>query len=1120
MKSTFKKVLSILIVVCMMLSALPFTVSAADTSVSTWEGLLSAVASASAGDTITLTADVTATSTLTVSGSVKINGSKTITRSASYADSVFVVNGALTLENVTVNGNRTGTATADLANALIVVNTGAVFTMNSGAVLTTNRANALVSGGGVTVAGGQFIMNSGASIVDMHIHNSNSTGAIKVGPAVYVTSGTFTMNGGNIAYCDGIVGAVSILGGSFNMTGGTISDSIANQSGVGGGGVYNEGTFTMSGGTISNNTSWLKGGGVYNAGTFNLTDGTITGNATALEGSTSADGAGVCTAGTFTMSGGTITNNTAQSSSGGVLVTAGTFNLTGGTITGNTASAYSGGGVFVSGGLFNMTGGSIVNNSANQFGGAIAATAQGGTPVNVTGGRILGNTCGANFGGADIYVTKAGNVASTTLGSGCIVDRLYVDNRGNRYSANNAVLAPSSSLTAEYGYIYVTNGASHTFGEWEVTVQPGCLTTGLKQRTCSVCGTVEEEVVPARGHNTVIESVNPTCTEAGFVRYYCPVCGTESSRTIVPALGHEGGMWHVTTPATASQAGVKTKYCKRCGVVTDTASYTANDPVIKFTMSEPEEFDDDYNTITAEISLENNPGVWGLSFYFFYDPAFSAISATNGTLLYADPDENMVGALDLVVENDSEACEVFEIAGESTANVKAASFYAEAPGITNVTTDGTLASIVFKYDAELEDTFRFAFAFDPDCVIDDNGDNVEFLFEEQSIAIEPLSSCEHVPGSWQTVSAATCTESGTRTKSCTICGRVLQTETIPPTGHTAGDWVVTVQPGVNEGERVKYCTVCGAVLETEILRPTQAINIYANDVTTTAGSTVTTNLYIENNTGIWGMRVFLYYPEDLTVTSVTNGNVFDNSTFELSELNFDPYDNCIASDVFSTLGITEPDIAATCFFFEDVEYDNVTGNGMLVTVTFSVPEGYYGDYDVHVFCDDAIDEDLNDLNVNGYGFVITAVDCLHENTAWSVTTEPTCTEYGVRSLVCSDCGAVIDTEPIAPNGHTFSDEWTIDVEPTATTPGQKSHHCIYCDAITDVTVIDPLALLGDVNGDGKINATDLRLMKKFMAGSISVSEIVLINTDIIVDNKVNVNDLRALKKLIVGASIS
>ena len=65
-----------------------------------------------------------------------------------------------------------------------------------------------------------------------------------------------------------------------------------------------------------------------------------------------------------------------------------------------------------------------------------------------------------------------------------------------------------------------------------------------------------------------------------------------------------------------------------------------------------------------------------------------------------------------------------------------------------------------------------------------------------------------------TEEAATCTQDGTRTKTCTVCGAV-ETETIPATGH---QWSITEEAATctQDGSRTKTCTVCG-VTETETI---------------------------------------------------------------------------------------------------------------------------------------------------------------------------------------------------------------------------------------------------------------------------------------------------------------
>jgi hypothetical protein len=78
-----------------------------------------------------------------------------------------------------------------------------------------------------------------------------------------VSGNTFSSSGG-----DRGGGGVYVSGGSFTMSGGTVSGNTS----YGGGGVYvSEGSFTMSGGMVSGNTS-DAGGGVYvvNEGSFSM----------------------------------------------------------------------------------------------------------------------------------------------------------------------------------------------------------------------------------------------------------------------------------------------------------------------------------------------------------------------------------------------------------------------------------------------------------------------------------------------------------------------------------------------------------------------------------------------------------------------------------------------------------------------------------------------------------------------------------------------------------------------------------------------------------------------------------------------------------------------------------
>jgi len=262
---------------------------------------------------------------------------------------------------ITLRGNNE-TRTISLSS------NGAMFTIPLGVTLildnniTLKGRSSTIHGNNsslIRLDGGTLIMNSGSAISgNSYVSNESSHSSNRVyAGGVYISSGTFTMNGGTIS--DNISSA---------------SYSSASDDNAYGGGVYMaNGTFTMNGGSISNNTSTAfsavtpyysnaYGGGVYMAG------------------------------GTFTMNGGSISNNTVSSSykggrlyGGGVYVASGIFSMSNGTITGNTSPL--GGGMFIaSNGTFSMSSGIISANISTAFGGGVYVS---GT-FDKIGGTIFG----------------------------------------------------------------------------------------------------------------------------------------------------------------------------------------------------------------------------------------------------------------------------------------------------------------------------------------------------------------------------------------------------------------------------------------------------------------------------------------------------------------------------------------------------------------------------------------------------------------------------------------------------------------------------------------------------------------------------------------------------------
>lgn len=169
--------------------------------------------------------------------------------------------------------------------------------------------------------------------------------------------GTFNMYGGSIEHTNSATGTGVWVrtDKTFNMYGGKITNNSLC-------GVCNFGTFHMYGGKITGNSAADKGGGVNNFESFYMSGGSITQN-------TACYGGGVYNYGTFEMSGGNITRNTANTESGqggGVYIyNSATFTMSGGSITVNDAFE-KGGGVY-NDGTFNVSSTAVVQNNTRRL---------------------------------------------------------------------------------------------------------------------------------------------------------------------------------------------------------------------------------------------------------------------------------------------------------------------------------------------------------------------------------------------------------------------------------------------------------------------------------------------------------------------------------------------------------------------------------------------------------------------------------------------------------------------------------------------------------------------------------------------------------------------------------
>ena len=95
---------------------------------------------------------------------------------------------------------------------------------------------------------------------------------------------------------------------------------------------------------------------------------------------------------------------------------------------------------------------------------------------------------------------------------------------------------------------------------------PTCTETGLTEgRHCARCDKilVAQETIAATGHSYEETVEQPTCTEGGYTTYTCTNCGAAYTADHVSALGHDY-ISAVTAP-TCTEQGYTTHTCANCG---------------------------------------------------------------------------------------------------------------------------------------------------------------------------------------------------------------------------------------------------------------------------------------------------------------------------------------------------------------------------------------------------------------------------------------------------------------------------------------------------------------------------------------------------------------------------
>ncbi len=330
--------------------------------------------------------------------------------------------------------------------------------------------------------------------------------------------------------------------------------------------------------------------------------------------------------------------------------------------------------------------------------------------------------------------------------------------------------------------------------ESKITKKAACETAGERTYTCKICGDSYTESIAATGHKTVKDkAVAATCITDGKTEgSHCSVCGRViKAQTVIKAAGHKYDNGKVTKQPTCTAEGVKTYTCSVCGAAKTEAVKAKGHTIVT-------------------------------------DKAVAAACTTDGKT--EGPHCSVCGAVikaQTVIKATGHKYDDGKITKQPTCT---------ATGVKTFTCSecGATKTETIKANGHTEVIDKAVAAT---CTTDGKTEGSHCSVCGKVIKAQTvIKATGHNFGSWNITKSATCTESGSQTRTCTACGKT-ETKTIPAKGHTSSKWIIDKQPAVGvKGSKHKECTVCGKVLETAVIPALGSADISEATVTLSATS--------------------------------------------------------------------------------------------------------------------------------------------------------------------------------------------------------------------------------------------------------------------------------------------
>ena len=724
---------------------------------------------------------------------------------------------------------------------------------------------------------------------------------------------------------------------TFNMYGGTLRDG--NRTGHGGGVNVSAGTMNMYGGTITENTATSDGGGIYvgTSGALNLYGGTITKNT--VKTNEARHGGGVYVESNFKTGAGTI------SISGSPVITGNTRVYTDASTGAQTTSTEN---LYLSYGFYNsgtfptitlgtLTGGARIGIST----GLCVFSTESETNYSE---YFISDDAGRHVEyNADKKLELKSGAAHVHSGGTAYCNKKALcaecGNEYGEYDPNNhsGTLGDWQSDSTEHWKEY---SCCHAHEE-EGTHRGGTADCQHK----AVCETCGGEYGNLASHNFTAETVAEkylksaaTCTEKAVYYKSCTGCGEKGTETFESGnpLGHDWGEPSYTwTPVPDGYMCSATKECKTCkkdvgelATVTyavTTAPTCLNEGTGTYTATFSTAYGFPAQTQTITLSATGHD--WGETEYIWAE-------TTTGYNCTAKR----------VCKNDDTHVEAETVTADYSVKEaptclepglgKAVATFAADWATAGSTKDVTLAALGHDFGAWTSNgNGTHTRICSRDASHTETGDCTGGTATCTAKAV--CATCGGAYGAKDpdnhTGKLAWDITETHHEQAWTCCGLI----TVAKAAHTFGDWVVTKRPtSREEGEKARTCSVCGYT-ETKVLPKTGGGPTYYTLVFASNGGSKITNVNERHGTVV-DLTLAKYQP---TRTGYDFTGWYSDKTLTRRVTSIKLYENTTVYAGWSTRELPFTDVGRGDWFFDDVRYVYETGLMNGVSATRFAPYG-------------------------------------------------------------------------------------------------------------------------------------------------------------------------------------